>query len=63
MDVDPRNAACLGLLTKFGFEKTGYKANSMQVGGHWVDSVYLELTREKFLQGRSSDKVVKGDST
>ena len=59
VDVDPRNTACIGLLTRFGFETTGYKAKSMRVGENWVDSVYLELTRERYLQRRGSDESVK----
>jgi RimJ/RimL family protein N-acetyltransferase len=42
-DVDPRNAASLALLGKLGFVKTGEARATMQVGGEWVDSVYLEL--------------------
>jgi ribosomal-protein-alanine N-acetyltransferase len=42
-DVDPRNAASLGLLGKLGFVKTGEAKATMKVGGLWVDSVFLEL--------------------
>jgi ribosomal-protein-alanine N-acetyltransferase len=44
-DVDPRNAASLALLAKIGFEETGRAEHTMQIGGEWVDSVYLALKR------------------
>jgi RimJ/RimL family protein N-acetyltransferase len=42
-DVDPRNAASLALLARLGFVRTGEAKATMQVGGRWVDSIYLEL--------------------
>ncbi len=42
-DVDPRNAACLGLLRRMGFVQTGEAKATMKVGDEWVDSTYLEL--------------------
>lgn len=48
-DVDPRNVASLGLLqSKFGFVPVGHRRSSMQVGGEWVDSVYLAVDRTRF---------------
>lgn len=44
-DVDPRNAASLGLLARLGFERTGFAARTWNVGGVWCDSVYLTLKR------------------
>lgn len=44
-DVDPRNAASLGVLSKLGFAETGRAERTMQVGDEWCDSVYLELPR------------------
>jgi [ribosomal protein S5]-alanine N-acetyltransferase len=44
-DIDPRNTASEALLKKVGFQDDGYKQNSMQVGGQWVDSQYLKLQR------------------
>lgn len=44
-DVDPRNAASLGLLEKLGFARTGYGKDTWQIGGVWLDSVYLTLKR------------------
>jgi RimJ/RimL family protein N-acetyltransferase len=43
-DVDPRNAASLRLLARLGFEETGRKAGTFQVGDELCDSVYLALT-------------------
>jgi RimJ/RimL family protein N-acetyltransferase len=42
-DVDPRNAASIGLLTRLGFERTGEAKASAKVGDEWVDSLYFEL--------------------
>ncbi|AGT09900.1 GNAT family N-acetyltransferase [Paracoccus aminophilus] len=42
-DVDPRNAACLGLLTRLGFHETGRAEKTWQIGESWSDSVYLRL--------------------
>ncbi len=44
-DVDPRNARCLGLLTRLGFRETGRAERTFCIGGEWSDSVYLTLTR------------------
>lgn len=44
-EVDPRNAASLGLLRRLGFRETGRASRTIQVGGVWCDSVYLELPR------------------
>jgi len=44
-DVDPRNAASLALLAKLGFQETGRAEHTMQIGGNWVDSIYLALKR------------------
>lgn len=44
-DVDPRNAASLGLLKKLGFAETHRAARTWLVGGEWCDSVYLALAR------------------
>jgi RimJ/RimL family protein N-acetyltransferase len=42
-DVDPRNAASIGLLTRQGFVRTGEATATIKVGDEWADSVYLEL--------------------
>jgi RimJ/RimL family protein N-acetyltransferase len=42
-EVDPRNAASIGLLTRVGFVKTGEATATAQIGEEWVDSVYFEL--------------------
>jgi RimJ/RimL family protein N-acetyltransferase len=44
-DVDPRNAASLGLLTRLGFQETGRASRTWNVGGQWCDSVYLQLLK------------------
>lgn len=43
-DVDPRNAACLGMLGRLGFRKTGGAKATYRIGQDWVDSVYLRLS-------------------
>lgn len=45
-DVDPRNTACLKLLTRLGFVETGRKEKTWLVGDEWCDSVYLSLDAE-----------------
>jgi len=47
-DTDPRNAACNGFLKSFGFEVTGFEEKTFEIDGQWVDSTYLELTRERW---------------
>jgi RimJ/RimL family protein N-acetyltransferase len=42
-DVDPRNLASIGLLTRLGFVHTGEAEATIKVGDEWADSVYLEL--------------------
>jgi RimJ/RimL family protein N-acetyltransferase len=44
-DVDPRNAACLGLLARLGFQETHRARRTWLVGDEWCDSVYLALQR------------------
>lgn len=47
-DIDPRNAASLGILTKFGFEKERFEEKTLLIGDEWMDSVYLRLTKERW---------------
>ncbi|KAJ3233982.1 hypothetical protein HDU81_001807 [Chytriomyces hyalinus] len=47
-DVDPRNAASIRLLESVGFAETGKEERTLLVGEQWVDSVYLQLSREQF---------------
>ncbi len=42
-DVDPRNVACLRLLTRLGFREIGRRERSWLVGDIWCDSVDLRL--------------------
>lgn len=44
-DVDPRNVASIGLLTKLGFVETGRAERTIQIGDDWFDSIYFALTR------------------
>ncbi len=44
-DVDPRNAASIGLLTSKGFVEMGRATRTLQIGDTWVDSVYFNLAR------------------
>lgn len=54
-DVDPRNKASLGLLRKQGFEVYGEEQNTLCIGGQWVDSTYLKLTKEKWRELHPED--------
>ena len=55
-DIDPRNQASRGILEKMGFEECEYKERTAEIGGEWVDSVYLRLTRERW-ESRTRKKV------
>jgi [ribosomal protein S5]-alanine N-acetyltransferase len=44
-DVDPRNAASLGLLARLGFVETGWAERTLKWRDEWCDSVYLALRR------------------
>ena len=44
-DVDPRNLACLALLTRLGFSESHRALRTWHVGGVWCDSVYLASPR------------------
>jgi RimJ/RimL family protein N-acetyltransferase len=44
-DVDPEHIASLRVLERAGFQRTGFARNTYEIGGKWVDSVYLSLTR------------------
>ena len=44
-DVDPDNAASIRLLERLGFSRTGFAANTWNVGGVWKDSLYYALSR------------------
>lgn len=46
-DVDPRNAASLGLLKSLGFRRTGYAERTLKWRDEWCDSVYLALGRRE----------------
>jgi RimJ/RimL family protein N-acetyltransferase len=47
-DVDPRNAASLRLLERFGFEREGLLRERYAVGGETQDSVLLGLLARRF---------------
>lgn len=58
-DTDPRNEATIGFLQRVGFEVTGREKKTFQVGGEggeWVDSVYLGLRREVWLERERGDR-------
>ena len=44
-DVDPRNAASLGLLGRLGFREARRAARTFLIDGEWSDSLYLALDR------------------
>jgi ribosomal-protein-alanine N-acetyltransferase len=44
-DVDPHNAASIGLLKTLGFAETHRATNTFFIDGAWYDSVYLALPR------------------
>lgn len=44
-DVDPDNLASLRVLERVGFVRTGFAEKTFEIGGKWVDSVYLSLRR------------------
>lgn len=44
-EANPRNEACLRLLSRLGFRETGRARRTWCVGGEWSDSVYLALPR------------------
>ncbi|KAL8693620.1 MAG: hypothetical protein Q9218_001578 [Villophora microphyllina] len=44
-DVDPRNDACIAILQKFGFKKTGYRERTYETHLGWCDSLDLKLER------------------
>lgn len=44
-DIDPRNAASLGLLERLGFEPSGRAERTWLIGEEWCDSVYYTLKR------------------
>ncbi|KAL8706253.1 MAG: hypothetical protein Q9201_000690 [Fulgogasparrea decipioides] len=44
-DVYPRNAACIGLLKKFGFRETGYRDKTYETHPGWCHSLDLKLER------------------
>jgi RimJ/RimL family protein N-acetyltransferase len=45
-DVDPRNAASIGLLKRLGFTETHRAKSTWLIGDAWCDSVYLRLEHE-----------------
>lgn len=44
-DVDPRNAASIGLLQGLGFTETHRASATYCIDGVWVDSIYFSLIR------------------
>jgi RimJ/RimL family protein N-acetyltransferase len=44
-DVDPRNTASIGLMTRLGFTETHRASGTWQIGDELCDSVYFALSR------------------
>lgn len=53
-DTDPRNQASIGLLKRFAFEKERYEEDTFKIGDEWVHSLYLRLSRERWIQHNST---------
>lgn len=62
-DVDPRNAASLRLLGRFGFRETGRAARTWLVGGEWCDSIYLALARPDHASPKSRGPNAAGNNS
>jgi len=55
-DTDPRNAASIALLEKFGFVKEGFFRERWRVHGQWLDSDMLGLLKSDYARrGGSGD--------
>ena len=46
-DVDPRNAASIGLLTSIGFKETHRAERTIRIQGEWCASIYFALERPR----------------
>jgi RimJ/RimL family protein N-acetyltransferase len=60
-DVDPRNAASLALLRRFGFVETGRATGTWHTHIGVCDSVYLGLERAAFLAWSRRGRSLGGD--
>lgn len=49
-DTDPRNAASIGLLRSCGFKDAAYVERTWEIGGEWLDSLYLRMEREEWVE-------------
>ena len=58
-DIDPRNVASRGILESNGFEEYEFKEKTAYIGGEWVDSVYLTLTKEKWKEAEEKRSTSK----
>lgn len=52
-DIDPDNTASRNLLEKFGFRVVGHREKTFCIGGVWVDSLDLILTKQEYLRRRA----------
>ncbi len=50
-DTDPRNDAVHRLFRGLGFTESGFAERTILVGEEWCDSLYFELTRERWEAG------------
>ena len=46
-EADPRNLASVGLMTRLGFQVSGYGSRNFRFKDKWLDSVYLRLDRRE----------------
>jgi ribosomal-protein-alanine N-acetyltransferase len=49
-DADPRNDASIELLKKCGFVEDRFEEKTLKVGDLWVDSLYLKLQIDRWVQ-------------
>lgn len=61
-DTDPRNEACIGFLTSFGFEETGRAEGTFEMGGpgsggEWQDSVYFALGAQAWREAQKNSSL------
>ncbi|KAJ9609557.1 hypothetical protein H2200_005884 [Cladophialophora chaetospira] len=54
-DVDPRNERSVRVLQGMGFVKTRFVEKTFEIGGEWVDSLYLGLKKEVW-EGRYKER-------
>ncbi|RZI98096.1 MAG: N-acetyltransferase [Brevundimonas sp.] len=53
-DVDPDNAASIRLLERLAFVRTGFAANTWNIGGEMKDSYFYEVSRDAWTARRAT---------